>query len=68
MISSPRLKMMMNNTLEEKKENILTNELVKEDWMDEDKVDKMTDEQKVKYEDYKAKKKEFDENAGSRPL
>lgn len=54
----------MNNTLEEKKESILTNEIVKEPWMEEDKVESMTDEQKVKYEDYKIRKQKFDEEAG----
>lgn len=54
----------MNNTLEEKKESILTNEIVKEDWMEESNLEKMTDEQKIKYEDYKIRKQKFDEEAG----
>lgn len=40
--------MMMNNTLEEKKENILQKEIEKEDWMDKPK-EEMTEEEKIKF-------------------
>lgn len=41
------LKMMMNNTLEEKKENALQKEAEKEDWMDKPK-EEMNDEERAK--------------------
>ena len=47
------LKQMMNNTLEEKKENPLTEELVREEWMDKPR-DQMTEEERVKYDEFQA--------------
>ena len=43
--------MMMNNTLEVKKENILQKEIEKEEWMDKPK-EEMTEEEKIKYNEY----------------
>lgn len=42
---------MMNNTLEEKKENNIQKETEKEDWMNKAKED-MTDEERIKYNTY----------------
>lgn len=42
---------MMNNTLEEKKENNIQKETEKEDWMNKPKED-MTDEERIKYNTY----------------
>ena len=55
----------MNNTLEEKKESILTNEIVREEWMETKKYEEMTDDEKFKFDDYKARKAKFDEEAGN---
>jgi hypothetical protein len=46
---------MMNGTLEEKKENALEEELVKEEWMDKDQSD-MNEEERMKFKDYEVKK------------
>lgn len=56
------LKQMMNNTLEEKQESILKDELVEEEWM-KLPVENLTDEQKAKLEDFKVKKAKYDEEA-----
>lgn len=42
---------MMGGTLEEKKENLLGEELQKEEWMNKP-VDDMTDEEKTKLREY----------------
>ena len=53
---------MMNNTLEEKKENILSNDPVEEEWMSKP-ADKMTDDEKAKFEHFKIQKQKFEEEA-----
>ena len=52
------LKMMMNNTLEEKKENILKKEIEKEDWMDKPK-EEMTEQERIKFSEYLEKQEEL---------
>jgi len=47
--------MMMNNTLEEKKENILKKEIEKEDWMDTKKLEDMSEDEKIKFLEYQEK-------------
>ena len=54
------LKQMMNNTLEEKKENKLVEELVEEDWMQKPE-DEMTSDEKTKLENFRAKKAKLEE-------
>lgn len=48
------LKQMMNATLEEKKENPLTEQLQREEWMDKPR-DQMNEEERVKFDDFLAK-------------
>lgn len=45
----------MNNTLEEKKENILKKEIEKEDWMDTKKLEDMSEDEKIKFLEYQEK-------------
>ncbi len=52
------LKMMMNNTLEEKKENILKKEIEKEEWMNKPK-EEMTEDERIKYSEYLEKQEEL---------
>lgn len=47
------LKQMMNNTLEEKKENPLTEELQREEWMEKPR-DQMTEEERAKFDEFLA--------------
>ena len=56
------LKMMMGNTLEEKKENILKKEIEKEDWMQKPK-EEMTEEERIKYNIYLEKQEILNEEA-----
>lgn len=57
---------MMNNTLEEKKESVLSDELVEEEWMKKP-LDQMTDEEKGKLEDFRVKKQKLEEETSSLP-
>lgn len=54
--------MMMNNTLEEKKENIMSDDPVEEEWMLKP-VEQMTDDEKNRLEEFKIRKQKFEEEA-----
>lgn len=55
------LKAMMNNTLEEKKEALLSETLDKEDWMTK-AVDDMTDDERMRLKEYQIKEQRFNED------
>jgi hypothetical protein len=54
--------MMMNNTLEEKKENIMSDDPVEEEWMLKP-IEQMTDDEKNRHEEFKIRKQKFEEEA-----
>ena len=54
----------MNNSLEEKKESVFTDELVEEEWMKKP-ADQMTEEEKGKLEDFRVRRQKLEEETSS---
>ena len=56
------LKMMMNNTLEDKNDKVNNGEIAKEDWMDKTR-EEMTEEERNKYDEYLKNQEQLQEEA-----